>query len=381
MIDQINLINFKGFPTLELRPKQITVFVGPNGSGKSSVLQAFALLKQTIEYPRKAPKINIDGPLIALAGIDELHAKFESGNADFATATQLIPPTTKEKFATDPKAATLFHFTTDEKNPNLDGKAAGLFYFAMTEGAFHSLDNNSDSAHSFLEDLKIVPALRGFTQPQQVLLKRPAPDLTLQENLYQREAQSLSNLAYCDEQTERVSDLLEKVTGCRLKAKPVPTQSIELMTISPVGKINILSEGFGTNSLIMLFQQLTAAPPNATVLIEEPEIHLNPKAQANLSEVLVDEAKAHKKQVIMTTHSEYIVTRLLTTVAEKKLTPEQLAIYAFAKDPATGHCSAEPLEVSATGSLRGGVRDFFDTNLEEMNRYVKAQFAQINAAE
>ena len=47
MIDQINLLNFKGFPTLELRPKQITVFVGPNGSGKSSVLQGFALLKQT----------------------------------------------------------------------------------------------------------------------------------------------------------------------------------------------------------------------------------------------------------------------------------------------------------------------------------------------
>ena len=380
MIDQINLLNFKGFPTLELRPKQITVFVGPNGSGKSSVLQGFALLKQTLENPRQAPQLNIAGPLLSLAGIDELHAKFASGNAEFHTETRLIPENLKAKFAADPKAATLFHFTTDESAPNQDGKATGLFHFAMAEGNFHSLQTNDQSAHAFLKDLKFVPAIRGFTQPLQALLERPTPDLTLQESLYQREAQALSNLAYCEEQTDRLSDLLEKVTGRRLKAKPIPPQSIELMTIYPFGKINIINEGFGTNSLIMLFQQLTAAPDGATILIEEPEIHLNPKAQANLAEVLVDEAKARNKQVIMTTHSEHLISRLLTTVAEKKLTPQQLAIYAFAKDPETGHCSAQPLEIGVTGSLRGGVRDFFDTNMEEMNRYVKAQFAQINAA-
>ena len=380
MIDQINLVNFKGFPTLEIHPKQITVFVGPNGSGKSSVLQGFALLKQTIECPRQAPELNAVGPLTSLAGIDELHAKFAESNADFSAATQLIPQAIKEEFAADPKAATLFHFTINQEDSNLDGKAAGLFHFAMAEGQHHTLQKNCHSVIPFLEDLKIVPPLRGFTQPQHALLERPTPDLTLQENLYQREAQSLSNLAYCDEQADRISDLLEKVTRCRLKAKPVPPQAIELMTVSPVGKINIISEGFGTNSLIMLLQQLTAAPKGATILIEEPEIHLNAKAQANLAEVLVDEAKEHNKQVIMATHSEYLVSRLLTTVAEKKLTPEQLAIYAFAKDPETGHCSAEPLTVGVTGGLRGGLRDFFETSMEEMNRYVEAQFAQINAA-
>ena len=47
-------------------------------------------------------------------------------------------------------------------------------------------------------------------------------------------------------------------------------------------------------------------------MIEEPEVHLHPKAQADLASVLVEEAKADNKQVIMTTHSEHVAGRLLT---------------------------------------------------------------------
>ena len=51
-------------------------------------------------------------------------------------------------------------------------------------------------------------------------------------------------------------------------------------------------------------------------MIEEPEIHLHPKAQAELAEVLTEVALEEDKQVIMTTHSEHITGRLLTLVAE-----------------------------------------------------------------
>ena len=78
----------------------------------------------------------------------------------------------------------------------------------------------------------------------------------------------------------------------------------------------------------------------------------------------------------MTTHSEHITGRPLTLVAERALATEDLAIYAFAKYAETGVCSAKPLEISADGGIEGGIRDFFDTNLAEMNRFVEAQFAQ-----
>ena len=106
----------------------------------------------------------------------------------------------------------------------------------------------------------------------------------------------------------------------------------------------------------------------ATVLIEEPEIHLHPKAQADLAEVLADTAKAEDKQIIMTTHSEYVAGRLLTLVAEGKLTTDDLAIYAFDKDE-KGECSATEIEVTERGQVKGGLTGFHEATRDEMRRY------------
>jgi len=48
MIDELLLGNFKGIRELQLKLRKVTVLIGPNGSGKSSVLQALALLKQSL---------------------------------------------------------------------------------------------------------------------------------------------------------------------------------------------------------------------------------------------------------------------------------------------------------------------------------------------
>ena len=138
-----------------------------------------------------------------------------------------------------------------------------------------------------------------------------------------------------------------------------------------VGEVNILLEGFGTNALISLFLQLISAERGATIMIEEPEIHLHPRAQAEVASVLVDEAQTDNKQIIMATHSEHILGRLLTLVAEKKLSKEELVIYAFEKDD-LGVCTANEIEVTDDGRVKGGLRGFFETELEELDRYMKA---------
>ena len=353
MITGITLENFKGFREVEIQPKQITAFVGPNGTGKSSVLQAFGLVKQKVEFPRRSHGLVVNGPLVNLPGLDALIANCGRGN-------------------------TVLLFCGDGSGPASGFECRVEF---SVENMPDIIAFNVGGMGPALKDLKMVPALRGFSRPVYKLGDDRVKDVSLQPGLEQREAQTATNLGYASEQLEQVSRMLKKVTGVALKAVTVPPQSVELTTASPTGPINIVAEGFGTNSLIMLLLQLVAAAPGATVMIEEPEIHLHPKAQADLAEVLAAEALAENKQVIMTTHSEHITGRLLTLVAEKTLTPEDLAIYAFAKDAETGVCTAKPLTISGEGGIEGGIRGFFDVSLAEMNRYVEAQFAQLNPSE
>ncbi len=150
--------------------------------------------------------------------------------------------------------------------------------------------------------------------------------------------------------SELLSEIMRKVTGTKLLGN---------------------TEGAGAKAIVPLLHQLIIADKGATVLIEEPEIHLHPKAQAELAEVLAETAKAEDKQIIMTTHSEHILSRLLTLVAEKSLSPNRLAIYSFEKDD-KGECSATEIEVTELGQVTGGLTGFYDANLDEMDRYVRA---------
>ena len=375
MITGITLENFKGFRHLEIQPKRITAFVGPNGTGKSSVLQAFGLLKQTVDEQtagEMAPSpvqnaiarpLNLvfKGPLVNLPNTASLVATFgeeDKSGMSFSGTYNAFGAEHPHQYSTDILVSDIIFF--DEENPS-----DTLIVFPLL----------------VIRDLKIVPALRGFTQPVYKLGDALVKDVSLEPSVAQQEAQTATNLGYAPAQLEKVSRMLKAVTGVGLKAITVPPQSVDLRTASPAGPINIVAEGFGANSLIMLLLQLVSAEPGATVMIEEPEIHLHPKAQADLAEVLAAEARAGDKQVIMTTHSEHITGRLLTLVAEGKLPMDDLAIYAFEKDAETGVCSAKSLKISEDGGVEGGVRDFFDTNLAEMNRYVEAQFAKLNSSE
>ena len=180
-----------------------------------------------------------------------------------------------------------------------------------------------------------------------------------------------TNLVYDRSYEEKLSQMLKKVTGTGLRADTVPARAVEVNSITPAGVVNIVAEGFGANSLIQLFHQLIASEKGATVLIEEPEIHLHPKAQAELAEVLAETAKTDDKQIIMTTHSEHLVERLLVLVAEKRLTPDELAIYSFEKD-AKGECSASEIGVTHNGQVEGGLSDFYANNLDTLDRRVQA---------
>ena len=292
MITNITLENFKCFRQVSINPKRLTVLIGPNGTGKSSILQALLLHKQTVGMGMNRPIYQ--GEFVDLRGPNEVAPNFI-------------------------EESTLFSVRIEVSNSQEVGAISQVY-----------------------EKLRLVPALRGLLRPRYALGDEYVEYITSLNGFDAQEGQLATNLVYGSSSTQKLSEMLEKVTKTGLEAKPVPRKAVEVKSVTSRGSVNITAEGFGTNSLVQLFHQLIIAEEGATVLIEEPEIHLHPKAQADLAEVMSDTAKAEDKQIIMTTHSEHLVERLLLLVAEgEALSPDELAIYSFAKDD-KGECSLPP---------------------------------------
>ncbi|MCK5347716.1 MAG: AAA family ATPase, partial [Candidatus Heimdallarchaeota archaeon] len=91
---------------------------------------------------------------------------------------------------------------------------------------------------------------------------------------------------------------------------------------------NILDVGFGLNQLFPVIIQCFYAPKGSLILIEQPEAHLHPRAQAELADFLIDVVN-YGNRVIVETHSEHLLLRLQTRLAENKITPEAINVLYF----------------------------------------------------
>ena len=412
MITNITLQNFKCFHSISIDPKLITVFIGPNGTGKSGVMQALLLLKQSrnnverllldgelIQFPAEAfmwqgPVSSLDGVRLSLFGsshIDseeiqepikfEIDLRYSQGaglEADLSSTKWVSSGQVYEiSFNRDPhRSFSRPQYATPKGSIDIQ-LSSTVNGFGVTGASGRENPNSplwrqlSRAPAETLTNIRMVPASRGLTRGTYMLRPESVDDISGVNGLGEQEDATATTLAYNRRMVEKVSHLMEKITGVGFRVDTVPPQSARLVVESLLGDISLLAEGFGTNALVQLLFVMVRTVRGATVLIEEPEIHLHPKAQADLASVLVDEAKLSDKQIVMTTHSEHVAGRLLTLVAEGTLSADELAIYSFEKDK-KGVCSASKIEVTDRGQVNRGLKGFFETDMAEMRRYVAA---------
>ncbi|MGM0882443.1 MAG: AAA family ATPase [Bacillota bacterium] len=83
-------------------------------------------------------------------------------------------------------------------------------------------------------------------------------------------------------------------------------------------KVNIKDVGFGISQILPIIVQ-GYIDKKQIVLIEQPEIHLHPKAQADLADMLIEMQRETGKIFIVETHSEHLLLRLRRRIAETTL--------------------------------------------------------------
>jgi len=126
--------------------------------------------------------------------------------------------------------------------------------------------------------------------------------------------------------------------------------------------------GFGVSQVLPVVTLLLYVEEGSTVILEQPEIHLHPLAQANLADVIIYAAQRRRVQVIVESHSEHLLLRLQRRIAEEAVRKDEVALY---------FCDA-PDGVSRLGGLE---LDLFGRIMNWPQQFMGDAFGETAAAE
>ncbi len=126
--------------------------------------------------------------------------------------------------------------------------------------------------------------------------------------------------------------------------------------------LNIKNVGYGVSQVLPIITELLTEPPNSCFAVQQPEVHIHPKAQAALGDILYTLALTENKKFLIETHSDFIIDRLRTVYRESKNDNKPSAQIVFFEHNTKGnnlHC----IEISEDGELPDtqpkAYRDFF----------------------
>ncbi len=141
-------------------------------------------------------------------------------------------------------------------------------------------------------------------------------------------------------------------------------------------EVLITDVGFGVSQVLPILVLCYYAPKGATLIFEQPEIHLHPSVQAGLADIFIEVIKTRNIQIIIESHSEHLLRRLQRRMAEEKdgFTNEDAALY-FCKMNDQGDSELVPLEIDTYGNICNYPDGFFG---DEMGDLVAMTEAAIN---
>jgi hypothetical protein len=139
------------------------------------------------------------------------------------------------------------------------------------------------------------------------------------------------------------------------------------------GEAHALADsGFGYSQILPIVVRGLIARSGSTIIIEQPELHLNPAIQVRLSEFLASLVLTGKR-LLIETHSEHIVNSIRVLSAEdptNELAQKCKIIYVNTE---SGKPSLKQLEIQPNGTVPEWPRQFFGEALSLSARLLRAQ--------
>ena len=414
-IDMLVIANFKGIADrqeFEIRP--ITIFCGPNSSGKSSCIHAIAALAQTAKLSASRVPVVLDdeyaqvhlGRFLDVIHTQSIKDSFTIG-IGLKKATRLFGRSKEEvqanpslhfemSFKAKQAAQEIFISSarmslgdstydfekkgrgTDELNVSRNGEKLpfsvvpngrlGLHPYDLFKGdkepskeamdAFMVSESVSGSLNNELrKTLYLGPFRQGplrryptrGSQPTEVGASGEAA-VPMLANEYSKSSTKHPNLA-------RVSEWINRM-GLGKRVEIIPVAKTDLfdvsLTLEDGARLSIPDLGYGISQVLPVLVQCSFAPKGATLLFEQPELHLHEGAARQLASVFVDVVREKSVHILAETHSPHLFIEIIRLVKAGAISPDDVVLYDVVRrngksefrkvlidKDATGHCEVD----------------------------------------
>jgi len=423
-ITSVAIENFKSITSpQEVQFRGLTLLAGANSSGKSSAMQPLLLMKQTLEASYDPGTFLLDGPNVRFSSAKQV---VSIGKKNFSISFSSVKDW-KTTFSYEIQKSSGFQLKTMTMT-DLDGSlhriTAGMRYSdleprmgnrdtmvmkALTD-AFDRSQVSSDRclmnlgpfdlfmmrASSKAESSQLISGQPLIREMLLNLLHLPGLRGT-PERTYKTSATSNpfpgSFETYCasvihqwkDAGSETKLKLLgstmadlgltnevtsERIDDTRVELKVAHTNAAN-SSKRKRDFVSIADVGLGVSQVLPVLVALQVALKNQIVYLEQPEIHLHPKAQFALATVI---ARAVKRGVIVIaeTHSSLVIRGVQTLVASGELPGSDVGLHWFSRNPKTGVTKISFAELDENGAFGEWPADFDDVQLNASRGYLDA---------
>ena len=175
------------------------------------------------------------------------------------------------------------------------------------------------------------------------------------------------------ELVDETNGWLEKLNiGHQLKVKSMGADSGDLFEVRLIDtrrresiSVALPDVGFGVSQLLPFIVQ-SLVSEKQIISIEQPEVHVHPKLQADLGDLLAEAIKEPRQnRFIVETHSEHLILRLQRLVRKKVLNPEDISVIYVSRRPEGA--KAERLHLDEDGDfIDDWPNGFFTERLREL---------------
>lgn len=132
---------------------------------------------------------------------------------------------------------------------------------------------------------------------------------------------------------------------------------------------NLIDVGYGVSQALPVLTELLREEAPAMFLLQQPEVHLHPKAQAALGSLFCDLA-ATGRQIVVETHSDYIIDRVRMDLRDQKspLKPDDVSILYF--EPGDLAVNIHSIRLDKMGNVVDAPDGYGQFFMEELRRSV-----------